>query len=99
MNTRLQVEHPISEMICGVDLVREQLKIAMGTPLALTQDQIKQTGHSIECRINAENPETFIPSPGKITEYHAPGGLGVRVDSALYSATRCRHITIAWFRS
>jgi acetyl-CoA carboxylase, biotin carboxylase subunit len=85
MNTRLQVEHPISEMICGVDLVREQLKIAMGTPLSLTQDQITQTGHSIECRINAENPETFIPNPGKITEYHAPGGLGVRVDSALYS--------------
>ena len=85
MNTRLQVEHPISEMICGVDLVREQLKVAMGTPLSLTQDQITQTGHSIECRINAENPETFIPNPGKITEYHAPGGLGVRVDSALYS--------------
>lgn len=85
MNTRLQVEHPISEMICGVDLVREQLKIAMGTPLSLTQEQITQTGHSIECRINAENPETFIPNPGKITEYHAPGGLGVRVDSALYS--------------
>ena len=85
MNTRLQVEHPISEMICGVDLVREQLKIAMGTPLSLTQDQITQTGHSIECRINAENPETFTPNPGKITEYHAPGGLGVRVDSALYS--------------
>jgi acetyl-CoA carboxylase biotin carboxylase subunit len=85
MNTRLQVEHPISEMIYGVDLVREQLKIAMGTPLILTQDQIMQTGHSIECRINAENPKNFIPSPGKITEYHAPGGLGVRVDSALYS--------------
>ena len=85
MNTRLQVEHPISEMICGVDLVREQLRIATGAPLSLTQDQIAYTGHSIECRINAENPKTFIPNPGRVTEYHAPGGLGVRVDSALYS--------------
>lgn len=85
MNTRLQVEHPISEMICGVDLVREQLKIATGSVLTLTQDQVSYSGHAIECRINAENPETFAPSPGKITEYHAPGGLGVRVDSALYS--------------
>jgi len=85
MNTRLQVEHTISEMICGVDLVREQLRIATGAPLALNQQQIDYTGHAIECRINAETPETFIPSPGKISAYHAPGGLGVRVDSALYS--------------
>ena len=85
MNTRLQVEHPISEMICGVDLVREQLRIATGAPLSLTQEQIAYTGHAIECRINAENPRTFIPNPGKINEYHAPGGLGVRVDSTLYS--------------
>ena len=85
MNTRLQVEHPISEMICGVDLVREQLRIATGAPLSLTQEKITYTGHAIECRINAENPRTFIPNPGKIKEYHAPGGLGVRVDSTLYS--------------
>ena len=85
MNTRLQVEHPISEMICGVDLVREQLRIATGAPLSLTQEKITYTGHAIECRINAENPQTFIPNPGKINEYHAPGGLGVRVDSTLYS--------------
>ena len=85
MNTRLQVEHPVSEMICGVDLVREQLRIAAGGPLSLTQEQIVYTGHAIECRINAENPRTFIPNPGKISEYHAPGGLGVRVDSTLYS--------------
>ena len=85
MNTRLQVEHPISEMICDIDLVREQLKIATGSPLSLTQDQITHNGHAIECRINAENPVTFAPNPGRINEYHAPGGLGVRVDSALYS--------------
>ena len=84
MNTRLQVEHPISEMICDIDLVREQLKIATGSPLSLTQDQITYNGHAIECRINAENP-AFAPNPGRINEYHAPGGLGVRVDSALYS--------------
>jgi acetyl-CoA carboxylase biotin carboxylase subunit len=85
MNTRLQVEHPITEMICGVDLVREQLKIATGAPLNFQQDEITYSGHAIECRINAEHPDTFLPNPGKITEYHAPGGLGVRVDSALYS--------------
>jgi acetyl-CoA carboxylase biotin carboxylase subunit len=85
MNTRLQVEHPISEMICNVDLVREQLRVATGAPLGYGQDAIKMMGHSIECRINAEHPETFIPSPGKITDFHAPGGLGVRVDSAIYS--------------
>ncbi len=85
MNTRLQVEHPISEMVCNVDLVREQLRVATGAPLGYGQNAIRMTGHSIECRINAEHPETFIPSPGRITDYHAPGGLGVRVDSAIYS--------------
>jgi acetyl-CoA carboxylase biotin carboxylase subunit len=85
MNTRLQVEHPITEMITGIDLVREQIRVAMGEPLTLKQEDIKFSGHSIECRINAEHPETFIPSPGRITEYHTPGGLGVRVDSGLYS--------------
>jgi acetyl-CoA carboxylase biotin carboxylase subunit len=84
MNTRLQVEHPISEAITGVDIVREQIRIADGAPLDLTQDDIKIWGHAIECRINAEHPETFVPSPGRITGYHAPGGLGVRIDSALY---------------
>jgi len=85
MNTRLQVEHPISEMICNVDLVREQLRVATGAPLGYDQNAIRMNGHSIECRINAEHPESFIPSPGRITDYHAPGGLGVRVDSAIYS--------------
>ena len=84
MNTRLQVEHPISEMISGVDIVREQLRIAAGMPLAYRQDDIALKGHAIECRINAENPQDFRPSPGRVSEYHAPGGLGVRVDSALY---------------
>ena len=85
MNTRIQVEHPISEMVCGIDLVREQIKVAAGMSLSYTQDQIKISGHAIECRITAENPETFMPTPGRITDYHAPGGLGVRVDSQLYS--------------
>ena len=85
MNTRLQVEHPISEMVCGVDLVREQLRVATGAPLGYGQNSIKFNGHAIECRINAEHPRTFLPSPGRVTEYHAPGGLGVRVDSALYA--------------
>ncbi len=84
MNTRLQVEHTITEMITGVDLVREQIRVATGVPLGYTQEDIEFNGHSIQCRINAENPDTFIPSPGKITNYHAPGGLGVRVDSAIY---------------
>jgi acetyl-CoA carboxylase biotin carboxylase subunit len=84
MNTRLQVEHPISEMLSGVDIVREQLRIADGAPLGYRQAEIRLAGHAIECRINAENPETFRPSPGRVTDYHAPGGLGVRVDSALY---------------
>ncbi len=84
MNTRLQVEHPITEMITGVDLVREQIRVAAGEPLSFRQEDIKFNGWSVECRINAEHPETFVPSPGKITRYHAPGGLGVRVDSAIY---------------
>jgi acetyl-CoA carboxylase biotin carboxylase subunit len=85
MNTRIQVEHPITEMITGIDLVREQIRVAAGQPLTMTQDDIKFTGHSIECRINAEDPFTFMPSPGKIKTYHPPGGLDVRVDSALYA--------------
>ena len=85
MNTRLQVEHPITEMITGVDLVREQIRIAAGEKLSFSQEDIKLTGHAIECRINAENPETFMPSPGTIQTYHPPGGLGVRMDSAVYS--------------
>jgi acetyl-CoA carboxylase biotin carboxylase subunit len=84
MNTRLQVEHPITEMITGVDLVREQIMVAAGHKLPFRQEDIRFNGHAFECRINAEHPETFIPSPGKITRYHAPGGLGVRVDSAIY---------------
>ena len=85
MNTRLQVEHPVTEMITGIDIVREQIRIAAGLPMAYTQDDIAFTGHSIECRINAESPTTFAPSPGRIGDYHPPGGLGVRVDSGLYA--------------
>ncbi|WP_312138092.1 acetyl-CoA carboxylase biotin carboxylase subunit [Brevundimonas sp.] len=85
MNTRLQVEHPVTEMITGVDLVREQIRIAAGLPLSFTQDEIKFNGHSIEVRINAENAETFTPSPGTVTDFHAPGGLGVRLDSAIFA--------------
>ena len=84
MNTRIQVEHPVSEMISGIDLVQEQIRIAAGFALGYDQSSIKLTGHAIECRINAENPVTFMPSPGKVSAYHAPGGLGVRIDSALY---------------
>jgi acetyl-CoA carboxylase biotin carboxylase subunit len=85
MNTRLQVEHPVTEMITRVDLVREQLRIAQGLPLSLKQEQVTFVGHAIECRINAEDPQTFAPSPGRITDFHAPGGLGVRLDSAVYN--------------
>jgi acetyl-CoA carboxylase biotin carboxylase subunit len=88
MNTRLQVEHPITEMITGIDLVREQIKVATGAPLSFTQGDINFNGHAIECRVNAEHPETFLPSPGLVSEFHAPGGLGVRVDSALYAGYR-----------
>ena len=85
MNTRLQVEHPITEMITRIDLVREQIRVAAGNELGRTQADIEFHGHAIECRINAEHPRTFLPSPGRVTDYHTPGGLGVRVDSALYS--------------
>lgn len=85
MNTRLQVEHPITEMVCDVDLVREQIRVAAGAELGYTQEDVTFSGHAIECRINAEDPVTFMPTPGRVTEYHAPGGLGVRIDSALYA--------------
>jgi acetyl-CoA carboxylase biotin carboxylase subunit len=85
MNTRLQVEHPVTEAITDIDLVREQIRIAAGLPMSFTQDEVVFEGHAIECRINAENPRTFTPSPGLITDFHAPGGPGVRLDSALYA--------------
>lgn len=85
MNTRLQVEHPVTELISGVDLVKEQIRIASGEKLSYTQDQIQLRGHAIECRINAEDARTFMPSPGRITQYHAPGGPGIRVDSHIYN--------------
>jgi len=85
MNTRVQVEHPVSEMVTGVDIVKEMLSIAAGNKLSLTQDDIVIRGHALECRINAEDPATFMPSPGKVKHFHAPGGNGVRVDSHLYS--------------
>ena len=84
MNTRIQVEHPVTEMITGIDLIREQIRVASGEKLSFTQKDICFKGHAIECRINAEDPETFFPSPGKVTAYHTPGGLGVRIDSHLY---------------
>ncbi|HEX9965088.1 MAG TPA: acetyl-CoA carboxylase biotin carboxylase subunit [Allosphingosinicella sp.] len=84
MNTRLQVEHPVTEYITGIDLVREQIRIAAGEPLSVTQEQVSFRGHAIECRINAEDPETFAPSPGTVKGFHAPGGMHVRVDSGLY---------------
>lgn len=86
MNTRVQVEHPITEQITGIDIVKEQLRIAAGNPLSFTQDDIKLRGHAIECRINAEDPHTFIPSPGKITRFHTPGGPGIRWDSHIYES-------------
>jgi acetyl-CoA carboxylase biotin carboxylase subunit len=88
MNTRLQVEHPVTEAITGIDIVREQIRIAAGNPLSFDQKDIVFEGHAIECRINAENPFTFRPSPGQITQFHTPGGLGVRFDSAIYSGYR-----------
>jgi acetyl-CoA carboxylase biotin carboxylase subunit len=84
MNTRIQVEHPVTEMITDIDLVLEQIRVAAGNALELSQQDVKFHGHAIECRINAENPVSFRPSPGKIVHYHPPGGLGVRVDSAVY---------------
>ena len=88
MNTRLQVEHPVTEMITGIDIVQQQIRIAAGEPLGYTQADISFSGHAIECRINAEDPRNFAPAPGTITDYHTPGGLGVRVDSAAYSGYR-----------
>ena len=85
MNTRLQVEHPVTEMITGIDMVREQIRVAAGLPLSFDQKEISFEGHAIECRITAEHPETFVPSPGRITDYHPPGGMSVRVDSGLYA--------------
>ena len=85
MNTRIQVEHPVSEMITGIDLIKEQIKVCSGIPLAIKQQDVPLRGHSFECRINAEDPKTFMPCPGTVTMYHPPGGLGVRVDSHLYS--------------
>ena len=88
MNTRLQVEHPVTEAITGIDLVREQIRIAAGLEMSFTQEDVTFSGHAIECRINAEHPQTFMPSPGLITDYHTPGGLGVRVDSGAYAGYR-----------
>ncbi len=85
MNTRLQVEHPVTEMVCNIDLVREQIRIAAGQSLGYVQEDIRVEGHAIECRINAEDPDTFVPNPGRVTVFHPPGGLGVRIDSALYA--------------
>lgn len=91
MNTRIQVEHPVSELITGIDLIKEQIKIAYGEPLPFTQEDIPCRGHAIECRINAEHPTTFIPSAGQIKTFHAPGGLGIRVDSHLYQNYKVPH--------
>lgn len=88
MNTRLQVEHPVTELVTGIDIVREQLRIAMGEPLSYQQADVRIKGHAIECRINAEDPDSFLPSPGVIARYHAPGGPGVRVDTHIYSGYR-----------
>jgi acetyl-CoA carboxylase biotin carboxylase subunit len=88
MNTRVQVEHPVTEMITGVDIVKEQMRIAMGQPLTYKQSDIRINGHAFECRINAEDPDTFMPSPGLIEQFHPPGGLGVRVDSHIYNGYR-----------
>ncbi len=85
MNTRLQVEHPVTEMVCNIDLVREQIRIAAGAALGYTQADIRFSGHAIECRINAEDPDSFMPTPGRVEMYHPPGGLGIRIDSALYA--------------
>jgi len=84
MNTRIQVEHPVTEMVTEIDLILEQIRVAAGGDLTIAQDEVRFSGHAIECRINAENPVSFRPSPGKIVHYHPPGGLGVRVDSAVY---------------
>ncbi|TQV71728.1 acetyl-CoA carboxylase biotin carboxylase subunit [Exilibacterium tricleocarpae] len=88
MNTRIQVEHPVTEMITGIDLIREQIRVCSGERLSIRQEDVKVNGHAFECRINAEDPKTFMPSPGRVNNFHAPGGLGVRVDSHLYSGYR-----------
>lgn len=85
MNTRIQVEHPVSEMVTGIDLIKEQIRVCAGEKLSFKQKDIVIRGHAFECRINAEDPKTFFPSPGKVDNFHVPGGLGVRVDSHLYS--------------
>ena len=91
MNARVQIEHTITERVTGIDLIKQQIKIAAGQNIKFNQKDIKNSGHSIQCRINAEDPLTFIPSPGRIREYHAPGGPGVRVDSALYAGCIIPH--------
>ena len=85
MNTRIQVEHPVTEVVTGIDLIKEQIRVAAGEPLGFTQEDVRINGHAIECRINAEDPESFIPSPGKITTFHPPGGPGIRLDTACYA--------------
>ncbi|MEE2769753.1 MAG: acetyl-CoA carboxylase biotin carboxylase subunit [Pseudomonadota bacterium] len=91
MNTRIQVEHPVTELITGIDLIEQQIKVALGDKLKIKQEDVKFNGHAIECRINAENPKTMLPSPGLITDYHAASGPGIRVDSHIYSGYRVPH--------
>jgi len=85
MNTRVQVEHPVTEMVTGFDIVKEQFRIAAGEPLSIRQDQVKIQGHAIECRLNAEDPRTFMPSPGLIKQFHMPGGPGIRCETHIYN--------------